>query len=99
MKNAELESYWDESKRKDWEHFVSLCEEEWTDTSEQIKLLGLLEDNKDIAIVVNYQLGDSAINWIYRKVPALDNRIPVNCLKSGKSKMSLREALWQMPSR
>ena len=99
MKNAELKSYWDESKRKDWENFVGLCKEEWIDSPEQIKLLELLENNKDIAVVVNYQLGDSAINWIYRKIPALGNRIPVNCLKSGKSKMSLRETLLQMPSR
>ena len=99
MKNTKLENHWDESKQKDWERFVGLCEDEWTNTSDQVKLLKLLKGNKDIAIVVNYQLGDSAIDWLFRKAPVLGNRIPVNCLKSETSKMSLREALWQIPSR
>ena len=93
------ENHWDESKQKGWERFVGLCENEWTNTPNQVELLGLLKGDKDMAVVVNYQFGDSAIDWLYRKVPALGNRIPINCLKSETSKISLREALWQMPSR
>ena len=99
MKNTKPESHWDESKQKRWERFVGLCEDEWTNTPDQVKLLELLKGNKDIAIVVNYQLGDSAIDWLHRKVSALGNHMPANCLQSETSKMSLREVLWQMPSR
>ena len=90
---------WNSDKQKSWEHFVSLCEEEWLDTPEQIKILELLDGNKDIAIVLNYQLGNSAIDWMYRKVPALDKQAPIEFLKSEELKVRLKEALWSMPSR
>lgn len=84
-------------KQEDWENFVNICEEYWHDTPLQLKLLQLLENNKDIAIVVNYHLTDSAIDWLYRKVPALGNLMPIECLKSEALKIKLKEALWQMP--
>lgn len=76
---------------------MSICEEYWSDSPEQIELLTLVEGNKDIAIVINYQLNDSAMDWMYREVPVLGNRKPINFLKSDKLKIKLREVLWSMP--
>lgn len=88
---------WDDKRKSDWEHFVSICEEYWSDSPEQIEILTLVEGNKDIAIVLNYQLNDSAMDWMYREVPVLGNRKPINFLKSDKLKIKLREVLWSMP--
>jgi len=88
---------WDDKRKLDWEHFVSICEEYWSDSPDQIDLLSLVEGNKDIAVVINYRLNDSAKDWMYREVPALGNRKPIDFLKSNKLKTKLREVLWSMP--
>lgn len=94
---GEIEQYWEETDNENWRKFVKVCAENWTNSSEQINLLEKVKGNKDIAIVLNYQLGKEAIEWIEKQIPILDYLSPMECLEKENLKTRLRMALWRFP--
>ena len=92
-----IEQYWKDTDNEDWAAFVKICEERWTNSSEQIELIKKLKGNKDIAIVTNYHLGNGATEWIGKHIPVLDNLRPIECLDNDLLKTRLKMALWSFP--
>lgn len=91
-----LEKYYGIDGDKDWINIVEISKVLWVNSDYQRKLLQILYDNLDIAIVIYERMGEHSIEWINEKVPGLENITPLECLKSPKLMLRLKEALMRM---
>ncbi|WP_024470190.1 hypothetical protein [Treponema pedis] len=86
-----------------WYNFTEIAKEEVcsagfnTDKSILDKLKRKLKDNDDIAYVAYYLFYNDSLNWIERRIPALDNLMPIECLESKELIDRLREVLLRTP--
>lgn len=86
-----------------WDNFVEIAKKEVgsagfnTDKSILDKLKRKPRDNDDIAYVAYYLFYNDSINWIERRIPALDNLMPIECLVSEELTNRLREVLLRTP--
>lgn len=97
MKNEiKLEQYYSEDDN--WTNFVDIAKECFNAEDKFKKsLINALNGYSDIAIVVYYRLESDSLEWIQRKIPALDNLKPIECLQSEKLINRLKECLMRMP--
>ncbi|TJZ62948.1 hypothetical protein FAZ15_01200 [Sphingobacterium olei] len=92
-----LEQYFDSNGSKAWDTLVKLATEtSWTNSESQKILEQILNNHTDIAKVLYARLGEESINWIYRKVPALDGMSPLECLETPELIKRLKEGLSRM---
>ncbi|MEN5232469.1 hypothetical protein [Sphingobacterium faecium] len=91
-----LEQYFDSSGSKGWNDLVDLAETSWTNSESQKLLEQKLDNHTDIAKVLYARLGEESLDWVYRKVPALDGLSPLACLETPKLIQRLKEALCRM---
>ncbi|PKV51538.1 uncharacterized protein DUF2384 [Aquimarina sp. MAR_2010_214] len=91
---AELEKYFD--GQKSWLDFLSNFNEEWKSSEFQKSLLNKLNNQIDIAKVIYFHIGENSLEWINKKIPALDNLTPLECLKTEKTTNRLKECLMRM---
>lgn len=91
-----LEQYY--SGDKNWKNFVAIAKQN-TEFPLNMKreLLEIFTDDQDIAFVVYYRMLDDSLNWIKRKIPALDHLTPLECLKSPELIKRVKEVLMRMP--
>lgn len=92
--NAGLESYY--SGDAVWNNLLSLAATSWIDSDLQKELTASLNNHIDIAKVMYAILGDESIRWIHRKIPALDNLTPKECLENPRLLLRLKEGLMRM---
>ncbi|MFD2921479.1 hypothetical protein ACFS6H_17255 [Terrimonas rubra] len=59
------------------------------------KLESIFKD-RSVAIVIAGILGNSSLEWINKKIPALDNLRPVDCVDDPKLQKRLRTMLMRM---
>jgi hypothetical protein len=90
----ELEKYFSKS---DWENLVSLYSEKSFDCEVQKEFVDTLQGNKDLAIVIWGNMNQSAYDWINKKIPALDNIKPKDCLNDETLLKRLKVCLLRMP--
>ena len=90
----ELEKYY---KKDEWENLVLLYNDKWIDSDFQIRLINTLNGNKDLAIVIWGEFKESAFNWIDKKIPALDNIKPIDCINDEKLINRLKVCLLRLP--
>ncbi len=87
-----LERYYEGDER--WEQYVKVFEtEELIDKT----LLELCNNDKDLAQVIHFHLGQGSIAWMQSSIPALDNISPLECLKSETLTRRLRVCLMRFP--
>ncbi len=92
-----LEQYFDNNGSKGWNDLVDLATEtSWTNSESQKLLEQKLDNHTDIAKVLYARLGEESLDWVYRKVPALDGLSPLACLETPKLIKRLKEALCRM---
>jgi len=91
----ELEQYF--KGQKNWEEFSDNFNDVWVNSDLQKSLLSELENRIDLAKVIYYNIGETSIDWLNKKVPALDNLTPLECLKTEKTTNRLKECLMRMP--
>lgn len=72
------------------QYFDSSGSKGWND------LVDLATDHTDIAKVLYARLGEESLDWVYRKVPALDGLSPLAYLETPKLIKRLKEALCRM---
>ena len=87
-----LEQYY--TGDEEWKRFSDL----YRNTTGSIivsELENILKD-RSVANVIAGILGNSSIDWIYKKVPALDNLRPVDCMYDPALKKRLRTMLMRM---
>lgn len=93
----QLEQYFDSSGRPGWNNLVNWSTENyWTNSDSQKLLEQTLNNHTDIAKVVYARFGEASLEWVHRKVPALDNLSPLSCLETPELIKRLKEALSRM---
>ncbi|KMT55691.1 hypothetical protein [Pseudomonas fildesensis] len=81
----------------DWQSTVELYKEDYLDEDAHT-LAQALGGDLDLAVVLRGRRGlKEGLWWIERKVPALDNVRPVDCLEDPRLIRRLRTALMSMP--
>lgn len=92
-----LEQYFDSNGSLAWDTLVKLATEtSWTNSESQKLLERSLKNQTDIAKVMYARLGEASLQWIHRKVPALDGLTPLECLETTELIKRLKEGLSRM---
>lgn len=91
---AELEQYY--NGQKSWLEFSSNFNEEWKSSEFQKSLLNKLNNQIDIARVIYFHIGENSLEWINKKIPALNNLTPLECLKKEETTNRLKVCLMRM---
>lgn len=94
--NIRLEQYFDEKSKIAWDNIVYWAESYWAESADQKLLMENLDNKPDIAKVIFAKLGDRGLDWIDRKIPALDNLSPKECLNTSDGIKRLKEGLLRM---
>jgi len=76
---------------------ISLHLDTWTLSDSQARLIDKLNGEKELAIVIWGEFKESAFNWITKKIPALDNISPMDCLNDENLINRLKVCLLRMP--
>ena len=91
-----LEKYY--SSDEDWQKFSCLYMREFSSRGEVEQLSKQLGDQLDLACVIYGLMGEAeADNWIYTKVPMLDDIKAVDCINDPQLLKRLRVVLIRFP--
>ncbi len=90
----ELEKYY--SGEQSWLAYTKMFDEVWQNTEFQNELLELLNGQVDLAQVIYYHNQENSINWLTKKVPALNGVTPIACLHDKTLVKRLKECLMRM---
>ena len=91
---AGLEQYY--NGQKSWLEFSSNFNDEWKSSEFQKSLLNKLNNQIDIARVIYFHIGENSLEWLNKKIPALNNLTPLECLKTEKTTNRLKVCLMRM---
>lgn len=91
---AKLEHYF--KGQKNWLEFSESFDNLWTHSDLQETLLMKLNHQIELAKVIYYHTGEKSLDWINKKIPALDNLTPMECLKTEKTTDRLKVCLMRM---
>ena len=89
----ELEKYFNEDN---WIKFSSLFENKQNEMLVRLKLAEILDNDIRLSNVIFQAVGVESIEWIDKKIPALDNLSPKECLSDKQLKNRLKECLMRM---
>jgi hypothetical protein len=78
-------------------HFAVACASAWAGCTCREALLREAGGDLDLAMALHYHLGDRALDWLERAVPALDHLTPRQCLLTDAGQRRLKECLLRMP--
>lgn len=67
---------------ENWIRYAELFQDQWDATELQLELLETCNGNVELARVIHFHLADNCIDWMHRKIPALDDMKPVDCLET-----------------
>ncbi|MDR0731724.1 MAG: hypothetical protein LBF63_08650 [Treponema sp.] len=90
-KEDSLEKYYNENN---WKKFSELCKGYHSNNTE--KLIEKLNMDIELSKVIDKAVGKNAVDWINRKIPALNNITPIECLRNRKLKNRLKVMLMRM---
>ncbi len=93
MIQNKLEQYY--SGDSNWIQFASYYKL-IPNTMHTIKLIRLLNNDELLAKVIEGLIGEKAINWIMKQIPALDNLRPIDCISTVDLLYRLRTMLMRM---
>ena len=79
-----------------WYPFAEICKERFSYCQFQEQLIAECGDNEDIAWAAFFHLGNNALSWLNRGIPALGNQMPVELIRKGQSD-EVRHVLWRIP--
>ncbi|MBN0989830.1 hypothetical protein [Amphritea pacifica] len=80
---------------KAWQNFAKLFEKKWSEFERKDELLALVGGDEMLAMVVS-QVSLDPEQWLSAKVPALQGKSPIWCVKNGREKQ-LKAILMNMP--
>ena len=81
----------------DWQSLVDLYKEDYLDDDART-LAQALEGHLDMAVILRGKRGlEESLWWVKRRVPALDNITPLECLADPVLIRRLKSALMRMP--
>ena len=79
----------------EWEQFISYYIN-ISNTSHTLQLASSLNGDITLAKTIEGIVGNTSLDWIKRKIPALDNISPIECLNNKNLLMRLRSMLMRM---
>lgn len=88
---TQLEKYFDE---KQWNEVVETCLKYFKEPI-NLELLELIKDER-LALVIQANLAKQSKSWLNKKVPALDNLTPLECIKNEVLLKRLKVCLMRM---
>ena len=80
---------------KGWEKFSALCLPGFASCDFREELVAVCGGHEDIASVVYHHLGARSLEWMNRKVPALNNKVPRSRVHGEATE--LKQVLWSFP--
>jgi uncharacterized protein (DUF2384 family) len=83
-------------KKAEWENYVEVIPDVDTDEKDVKKLLDLVGD-RGMVKVIYFHFGNTAVSWLDKPVPALEQKKPRECLESEEGVNLLKETLMKMP--
>ena len=84
-------------KEDDWKEFAKYyVNDNSISRKNNKKLLEKLNNDKVLVSVIEGVVGETAIDWIDRKIPALNNGKPINFVKDSKKLEKLKSILMEM---
>ena len=84
-------------KEDDWKKFAKYyVNDKSISRKNNKKLLEKLNNDKVLVSVIEGVVGETAIDWIERKIPALNNGKPINFVKDSKKLEKLKSILMEM---
>jgi hypothetical protein len=85
---------------EDWDaafrSFARACRPWWGDCGFQQQLLAAVSEDRELAVVIWHQVGDDALKWLDRRIPALRGAKPRNCLHDPERLQRLKICLLSM---
>jgi hypothetical protein len=78
-----------------WQNFAQLFERQWLKFEHKENILNLVNGDTLLAMVVS-QVSAKPETWLETKIPALNGKTPIWCLKNYKDKQ-LKAILMNMP--
>ena len=93
LEEHKLEQYYPGDDK--WAHFTSLSADT-PDTMFTSRLVAILNGDIFLAKTIEGVVGDSSMEWIERKIPALDNLTPLNCIDNPMLYNRLKTVLMRM---
>lgn len=81
--------------REHWNKYAACFSESFENTEEAKIFLEVVNDMQ-LASVIKFHLGDSYINWLDQKVPALNDQSPRDCLATAEGRDVLRAMLMRL---
>ena len=83
-------------KEKDWEKFANYYTSIEIDRKNTKKLLSKFNNDHELVGVIEGLIGENTLDWIERKIPALDNIRPVDCIGNKSKVEKLKKMLMNM---
>ena len=79
-----------------WDEFARLGRDEFQSCAFKDQLIAECDGNEDIAWVLFHHMGDHALEWLHKVVPALEHNVPIELIRSGQADR-VRACLWSFP--
>ena len=89
----ELEKYFTDDN---WNEFSNIFNLSYIVGKEEILLREKISNNDKMSTIIYQIHGSESLNWIYSKVPALDNLRPIDCITNDNLKKRLKVCLMRM---
>ena len=83
-------------EEKNWKKLVDYYKNLDIIRNDTKELLKKLNNNEELVYVVEGVIGSSALQWVDRKIPALNNGKPVNFVKSEEKIIKLKILLMEI---
>lgn len=79
-----------------WCTFAETCHRDFEQCTFKYELVAECGGNDDIAWATFFHLREFSLEWLHRKVPALDQEVPFQLIAAGQADR-VRDCLWRMP--
>jgi hypothetical protein len=79
-----------------WYIFAETCRRSFDLCAFKSELVAECGGNDDIAWATFFHLRQDSLEWLHRKVPALDEQVPFQLIAAGQTDR-VRDCLWCMP--
>ena len=83
-------------KEKDWKNFANYYIHVKTERKNTKELLIKFENDQELVGVIEGLVGKNTLDWIERKIPALDNIRPIDCIGNKSEIKKLKKMLMNM---
>ena len=82
-------------KEKDWKNYIKIIPQDIEKSETQKELEKVLND-KELSSSIYFHLQNKSIEWLYKNIPALNDKKPIDFIGSKKTMRILKGMLMRM---